>query len=482
MRTRKLSAVLSIPLVFVMLLSACVQLPPTPAPKLSEVHTAAAPTKIPEPTKAPEPTAAPEPTSAPPFPIDLPDDNQVKTIVAGVANLPSQGSGVPAPEAGIEALQAICKVLADEGSLVNPESCTSGFRQERTSTYTLQEDPEKAGVLFQMVSLNEPVNDWLNPEKDWGDKRLVVGGWLTAGDPRVVLLNRKNADTKDLSYELADAKGSSSEKGGWQLRSLQQLPTPPPKDQVIPEPYTFIAPEQSCFSFFDYQACLNRPAPGFGGEANQAVILSAVDELKRAGQLPDCVQVDPAGAVDETKQSGQLPDCVQVDLAGAVASIMGPEAEAQCADYKTCQPSMISAHSELRIEKLPTSAGIPEVIPGVSVVSVITPTKGFATDDKGVPTELPKGSYRVDLLRTDADQWLSRFVGTDGKAYYAATRPLVVSGAPIAGAGAEQGRNLLLFSRCGIWVCKSNGTDGPCTTSWGYCSRPNRCWRQWYSW
>lgn len=443
MRTQKLSLTLTMMLILVMLLSACAQ------PATTPIETA--PLTVP-PTEWPtlESTEAPEPATATPFPIPLPSNGQVNAIIDGVTNLSSQG--VPAPENSIAALQVICNDLA--GDLVKPESCGTGFRQNQTSTYTLQED-NQTGVFFQMVSLNESVNDWLDPEKDWGDKRLLVGGWLTPTDVRVVLLNRKNGE---LMYDLVDASGSPSETGSWQLRSLNKLPSPPPEGQVIQKPYTFIAPEQACYSFTNYQACLNRVAPGFGGESNQVKIQSAVKELKDAGQLPS--------------------DFEQVDWDGAVASIVGSQAEEGCSQYGTCRPSMISAHSEWPFDELPpTSGSVTEVLPAVSIVSVVEPISGFVTDSVGASVALPSGSYRVDLLHTSDDKWISQFVGSDGKTYYALAKPLVVSGTAIMGGDAEQ--NLLLFSGGGIWVCVKNGTGSRCNTL--FC-RSEKCRWQWYGW
>lgn len=437
MRPRKLSPVLSM-VVVVMFLSACAQ---------------------------PTPTATPEPTTTPTYTITLPSDSQAEAIMDGTAKLSTQGPGVLAPEESKGGLQAICTMLRDKGKLINPESCDDGFRRERTSTYPMQGTFGQAGVLFQMVSLNKSVNDFLNPEKDWEGKELAVGGWLAGDGQRIVLLSRKISDPNSMSYKLVDAEGSSIEIGNWQLRSLQRLPTAPPDQQVIQEPYTFVAPSQACYSFTNYQACLNRTAPDFGGGANRDAITAAVEELQSAGQLPKNVQVD---------------------LDGAVASIIGSEAEQQCSKYETCLPSMISAPSELPPDTWPTSDSVPEIIPGISIASVTSPIKDFVTDEYGTTTELPKGSYRVDLLRIGDDKWLSRFVGIDKKAYYAAATPLAVSGAAFMGEGAAQYQSLLLSSKATLSSCRPNGTENCCSTLWGACKKTSKtdcpCRRKLWSW
>lgn len=442
MNTRKLFVILSIAAILTMVLSSCVPQATSTPESTKQIET---PAVVPT-------TQPPAPSTATPFP--LPVEDQVSAIVDGASELSSKGPGVSAPTDGIGALQEICDAMVNDDALVNPESCSMGFRQERTSTYSLQQDPNQTGIHFQMVSLNDSVNDFLDPEKDWQGKSLVVGGWLTPADAHVVLLNRENGE---YTYGLVDANGSFSEQGEWQLRSLQELPTPPPDDQVIQEPYTFIAPEQACYSFTNYQACLNRLAPGFGGEANQAVIQSAVDELKAAGQLPQ--------------------DFEQVDFTGSVASIMGAQAEMQCSnEYGNCKPSMVSAPSEWPFdEPLPTSGSITEVIPAVSVASVVTEITGFVTDANGDLATLPIGSYRVDLLNTSTGQWLSRFVGADSKEYYAIVRPLAVSGAATAGQGVAENPNHLVYSRIVVCACRKNGTGDSCTTRWGCCKKDGDC-------
>ena len=368
----------------------------------------------------------PAATQAPALALITPTADIVKNVLAGIDNTKDMPADhVRPPQGLLSDLAKTYAILSEKQELFNPcQGACDFFNPDRATTYSLpMAGAYQTGALYQLVSLRDPVDGALVESKAWEKRGLVIGGLLIYQDNAVlpaadappppgaylVVLRRYQ---NDLQAELWDVGAEKYFKTGpWLLRQRQGL------TQIAKEPFSYVTPDELCFSQLEFQACLLAKTPTVGSNQNAEAIQNAVKNLQAGGLLP--------------------PDA-RVNISGAMPGAQGQSSIAQCSDLiqkdpKGCPPDVVAAGMDALIEQTDlNSDAVSELVAGIGVLEVLAPMPDEVFNPDGKLATLEPGSYRLDLLHTREGSWLAQFVHADGKQiFYLYAVEVAARGIPI---------------------------------------------------
>ncbi|HEX8682371.1 MAG TPA: hypothetical protein VF707_08665 [Ardenticatenaceae bacterium] len=384
-------------------------------------------------------------TSPPNIEIIIPEREQIQQLITTDWEVPARDSlpdHLPPPPDRLAELSTIVTFLTEQDEIV--QECCDLFDDERAATYSLP----GLGVLYQVVSLGEPVDDILKGEATWEDgEGLVIGALLVyqlsylrlgteQGDyPSIdpgsyLVLLRRTQESADV--ELYNGNGELVGNGEVFPRQLRRLDAP------IDQPLGFITPDQICFSQLQWQVCLNalsETVPAADAEAQ-----FAVGALIDAGLLPDDVRVDVLLARTAVAGDVQISECLrflQEDIPGRCQPNLG--AAAADSVYSVLVSEGVTgmledAALEEEVIRRLEDAALEEAIIGIGVLVVRDGASldEAALDENAQVTSLIAGAYRIDLLkpteRPEENLWLTQLIHQDGSVFYTTAREIQLEG------------------------------------------------------